>query len=365
MNLSRLTDYLEAFAPLSYQESYDNCGIQVGGFSQKVDKALITLDCTEAVVAEAIKYKCDLIIAHHPLIFRGLKRIAGSNYVERIVAKAIKHNIAIYAMHTNLDNVTGGVNWQIAERLNLQNCVVLSPKSGGLKKLYTFCPEPHMNKVRNALFKAGAGSIGDYDECSFNTPGLGTFRANNDANPFVGGLGERHYEDEVKIEMVFPSHLVNTIIAALLAAHPYEEVAFDIVALDNTNQRIGAGLIGELKEEIAPRTFLKKLKTAMKCDTIRHTELLQTKLKRIAVCGGAGSFLLQDAISHKADIFISGDFKYHEFFDADQKIVIADIGHYESEQFTKELIQEIISKKFPKFALRLSSVNTNPIKYYS
>ena len=339
--------------------------MQVGGFSQQTKKALITLDCTEAVIDEAIKYRCDLVIAHHPLIFRGLKSLTGANYVERTVIKAIKHGISIYAIHTNLDNVVGGVNWKIAERLKLSKCEILAPKANGLKKIVTFCPEKQQDKVRNAMFKAGGGGIGDYDECSFNAPGTGTFRPNENADPFVGTQGERHYEDEVKIEMVFPSHAMSKITAALLAAHPYEEVPFDVFSLDNTNMKVGAGLIGELREELAPRTFLKKLKSVMKCGTIRHTELLKGKIKRVALCGGAGSFLLSKAIQQKADVFITGDFKYHEFFDADQRIIITDIGHYESEAFTKDLLYEIINKKFAKFALRLSEVNTNPVNYYS
>ena len=365
MKLIDLTNYLEEYAPLHYQESYDNCGMQIGGFSKQVNKALVTLDCTEDVVDEAIRHKCDLVIAHHPLIFRGLKTITGSNYVERTILKAIQHKVSIYAIHTNLDNIKGGVNWKIAERLKLENCAVLSPKTDTLKKIYTFCPTAAADKVRNALFLAGGGNIGDYDECSFNTPGKGSFKPSSAARPYIGSQGERHYEDELKIEVIFASHLFSKMITALLAAHPYEEVPFDVVSLDNTNQDVGAGLIGELKDELAPRTFMKKLKSAMKCGTIRHTQLLKGKVKKVAVCGGAGSFLLKDAIHQNADIYITGDFKYHEFFDAENRIVIADIGHYESEAFTKELICEIINKKFPKFALRLSEVNTNPVKYYS
>ncbi|MBL4752519.1 MAG: Nif3-like dinuclear metal center hexameric protein [Flavobacteriales bacterium] len=365
MKIKDLTQYLEEYAPLHYQESYDNCGLQIGGFTQQVKKALVTLDCTEAVIDEAIKYKCDLVIAHHPLIFRGLKTITGANYVERTVLKAIKHKIAIYAIHTNLDHVVGGVNWKIAERLKLNNCRVLAPRANGMMKIFTFCPSAQTDQVRDAMFKAGGGSLGNYDECSFNSSGIGTFRPNANAAPFTGDRGERHKEEEVKIEMIFAAHLKSKMIATLLKAHPYEEVAFDVIALENTNREVGSGLVGELNEEIVPATFMKKLKSAMNCNTIRHTELLKGKIKTVAVCGGAGSFLLKDAIRANADIFITGDFKYHEFFDAEQKIVIADIGHYESEAFTKQLIYEIINKKFPKFALRLSEVNTNPVNYYS
>jgi hypothetical protein len=268
-------------------------------------------------------------------------------------------------MHTNLDNVRGGVNWKIAERLKLENCTVLSPKTETLKKIYTFCPLHAADKVRNAMFNVGGGNVGNYLECSFNIMGKGSFKPGVSASPYVGSKGERHYEDEVKIEMLVPSNLMSKVIGALLAAHPYEEVPFDVVSLDNTHQDIGSGLIGELREDMAPRTFMKKLKSAMKCGTIRHTELLKGRIKKVAVCGGAGSFLLKDAINQRADIFITGDFKYHEFFDAEGRLVIADIGHYESEAFTKGLICEIINKKFPKFALRLSEVNTNPVKYYS
>jgi len=365
MKLLDLTNYLEEYAPLHYQESYDNSGMQIGGFSQQVNKALVTLDCTEAVIDEAVKYKCDLVIAHHPLIFRGLKSITGATYVERTILKAVRNKVAIYAMHTNLDNIRGGVNWKIAERLKLENCTVLSPKTETLKKIYTFCPMHAADKVRNAMFKAGGGNVGDYQECSFNIMGKGSFNPGVLATPYVGTKGERHYEDEVKIEMLCPSHLMSNMIGALLVAHPYEEVPYDIVSLGNTRRDIGSGLIGELREGMAPRTFIKKLKSSMKCGTIRHTELLKGKIKKVAVCGGAGSFLLKDAIAQRADIFITGDFKYHEFFDAEDRLVIADIGHYESEAFTKGLISEIINKKFAKFALRLSEVNTNPVQYYS
>jgi len=364
MHLNELTGFLEDFAPLEYQESYDNSGLIYGNPKRRIKKALISLDCTEAVVDEAIKTKCDLIISHHPLIFSGINKLTGKNYVERTLIKAIQKDIALYAIHTNLDNVKNGVNARIAEQLGLEFCRILSPKPHTLKKIVTFCPTDSAEKVRNALFKYGAGKISDYSECSFNSEGFGTFKANKDANPFVGKKGHQHKESEIKIESIYPVHAEKDIISALFNAHPYEEVAYDIIPLENQHNYIGAGMVGILSKEMNEKSFLMKIKKVMKCKNIRHTALKNKKVKTVAVCGGSGSFLLSEAIKSKADVFVTADFKYHQFFDAEDKILIADIGHYESEQFTKDLLFDLINKKFPKFALRLSEVNTNPINYY-
>ena len=355
---------VEEFAPKSYQENYDNSGLIVGDSSKKISKALITLDCTEDVVEEAIKLKCGLIIAHHPIVFSGLKSITGKNYIERVIIKAIKNDIAIYAAHTNLDNMQMGVNQKIAEKLNLIDCKILSPISGKLKKLYTYIPKTHFEIVRKALNEAGAGKIGNYSDCSFSTLGEGKFKANDHANPFLGTKNKMHTEAEIKLEVIFESHLEQKLINILKEIHPYEEVAFEIISLDNKNPEIGAGMIGKLSKPLDEGPFLKLLKKNMNTKCIRHTQLLGKKIEKIAFCGGAGSFLLNDAIAQKADIFITGDFKYHQFFDAEQKLVIADIGHYESEQFTNEIFYDVLSKKFPKFALLNTKVNTNPVHYY-
>lgn len=365
MKIKDIISELEQFAPLNYQESYDNSGLIVGNANSEVKNILLCIDSTEAVVEEAKKRKCNLIIAHHPIIFSGLKKLNGKNYIERTILKAIKNDIAIYAAHTNLDNVQNGVSRKICEKLDLVNCKILSPKRELLKKLFTFCPKAQAEKVRSALFVAGAGVIGNYDETSFNTEGQGTFKAGKGANPFVGNLGTRHTENEIKIETIFPAHLENKIVEALLKAHPYEEVAYDIISLDNFHNRVGAGMIGELKTAMSEKDFLKFIQSKMKTKLIRYTELLNRKVKRVAVCGGSGSFLLEEAIRQKADFFISADFKYHRFFDAENKIVIADIGHYESEQFTTEIFYEILTKKFTTFALHFSKINTNPIKYFN
>lgn len=365
MTVKEITACIEQFAPLAYQESYDNSGLQVGDMNMKVKAVLVTLDVTEEVLNEAKDKGCNMIVAHHPLIFSGLKSISGKTYVERIVQQAIKNDIALYAAHTNLDNMRGGVNAQIARKLGLQDTAILSMSMDSLRKLYTFVPQDAAEQLRQALFAAGAGDIGKYRECSFNTSGTGTFRPDKDSNPAIGTPGgERERVEEVKVEVLVQKHLEAKVLKALFEAHPYEEVAFEFIALQNPNQEIGAGLIGRLKNPVQPSDFLKHLKQQMKTDCIRHTALPEKPVEKIAVCGGSGSFLLRDALRAGADVFITGDFKYHQFFDADGKIIIADIGHYESEQFTKELLADILKNNFPNFAILLSNISTNPIKYF-
>ena len=363
MLLKNIVDHLERIAPLSYQESYDNAGLMVGDKMQEVSAALVTLDVTEEVIAEAIQKNCGLIISHHPLIFKGIKRITGSNDVERCLIKAIQNNIAIYAAHTNLDSITGGVNSKICEKLGLKNCQILAPAKNQLLKIVTYVPEDHIEKVRSALFAAGAGVIGNYDLCSYSGSGQGTFRGNEFSNPFVGSREELHTEKEFRLETIVPRHLISNVITALLASHPYEEVAYDLVPLENDMNTVGSGMIGELEVPLDEIEFLHTVKELFGCGMIRHTALLNRKISKIAVCGGSGSFLVSKAIVKGADLFISADFKYHDFFEADKRIVLADIGHYESEQFTKEVLKEIVLKKFPTFALRLSDVKTNPVSY--
>lgn len=364
MNLNVLTSYLESLAPLAWQEDYDNSGLIVGNPSQDIQSALISLDCTEEVLDEAIRLGCNLIISHHPIVFKGLKRFNESNYVERVVMKAIKNDIAIYAIHTNLDNVSQGVNGKIAEKLGLQNTRIISPKSGLIKQLVVYVPEKHADKLRKALFESGAGEIGKYRECSFNNSGIGTFTPTAGSNPHSGEIDKQHQGEETRIEVIYPKQLEGKVLSAMVANHPYEEVAHSIFQMDNKHQGVGAGIIGELKNSVSELEFLAFVKEKLRTQVIRHTALLNKPIKTVAVCGGAGSFLLKNAIHSAADVFITGDFKYHEFFDAENKILINDIGHFESEQFTQELLLEIIQKKFPNFAVRLTEVNTNPINYY-
>lgn len=363
MQIKHITQYIESIAPLPFQESYDNCGLIIGHPEDEISGVLITLDITEEIVDEAIIRKLNLIVAHHPIIFGGLKKLNGKNYIERCVAKAIKNDIAIYAAHTNLDGVFGGVNSKICEKLQLQNCRMLIPMQNFLKKLVTFVPLNDAEKVRQALFAAGAGNIGNYDSCSFNQSGLGSFKGNDQTNPYIGKKNQLHFEEETRIETIFPKHIQNKVIQALLEAHPYEEVAYDIYPLDNDFTQGGTGMIGELAEPMNELDFLKNLKEIFNCQVVKHTQLLGKPIRKVAVCGGSGSSFLNKAIAQNADIYISGDFKYHQFFDAEQQIIIADIGHYESEQFTKEVFYELLTKKIPKFAVHLSEISTNPVNY--
>ncbi|WP_316790177.1 Nif3-like dinuclear metal center hexameric protein [Pedobacter frigoris] len=364
MRLSSLIKHLEDYAPSNYQEDYDNSGLIIGNVNQEIEGALVALDCTEAIVDEAITHGCNLIITHHPIVFKGLKRITGKTYVERVVLKAIKNNIALYAIHTNLDHVKNGVNGVICDRLGLLGTKILSPKKGLMKKLVTFCPTALAPVVRGALFEAGAGSIGNYSDCSFNGEGTGTFKAGEGTDPFVGEQGVQHHEQELRIETIFLAQDERKVLLALFEHHPYEEVAYDIYPIENKLETVGAGMIGWLEEEMDGRDFLRLVKDRMDTSVIRHTKLLPRKIKKVAVCGGSGSFLLKEAIAAGADAFVTADFKYHEFFDADEKIVIADIGHFESEQFTSDLLIDIIQEKFPNFAIRLTEHNTNPINYF-
>jgi dinuclear metal center YbgI/SA1388 family protein len=363
MLVQDIAKIFEQFAPLQLQESYDNAGLCLGNPQCEVEGILLCIDITEAVIDEAISKKCNLIISHHPLIFAGLKKIIGKNYIERCVIKAVQNNIAIYSAHTNADAVINGVNTKICEKLGLLNCKILSPIKNNLVKLAVFVPESHVQIVRDEIFKAGAGHIGNYDCCSFNTPGKGTFRGNDNAQPFAGEINQLHTENEIRVETILPSFLQSKVVDAIKKVHPYEEVAYDIYALENVNPTIGIGMVGELADEANEKIFLQNLKHIFQAKCVRHTNLLNKAIKRVAVCGGSGSSLLQNAIQNKADIFITGDFKYHQFFDAEEKIIIADIGHYESEQFTKEIFYDLLIKYFPNFALHFSSTNTNPINY--
>jgi dinuclear metal center YbgI/SA1388 family protein len=364
MKLATIISSLEQLAPSAFQESYDNASLLVGHPDMDITGVLCTLDTLEDVVDEAIKRKCNLIVSHHPIIFKGLKSITGKNYVERTVIKAIKNNIAIYAIHTNLDNVRYGVNNKIALKLELTNLKILAPKGNLLSKLVTYVPYKQSINLRQSLFEAGAGKISNYDMCSFNIDGIGTFRPNESAKPFIGNRGEITEQAEIRIEVLFENHLQANILKALRKAHPYEEIAYDILPISNEHNWVGSGMIGYLKKPMQQAEFLQFLKEKMNTDCIRYTGNYTKAIEKIALCGGSGSFLLQHAIRTKADCYISADFKYHEFFDAENNILIADIGHYESEQFTIELLVDYLQKNFPTFAIHFSEINTNPIKYY-
>jgi len=364
MVIAEIVSYLEDSYPLALQESYDNSGLLCGRKEWEVTSVLICLDAIEAVIDEAISQGSNLVIAHHPIIFKGLKKITGSNYVERVIEKCIQHKIALYAIHTNLDNHFYGVNREISNRLGLQNVKILSPMKANMSKLVVFVPKDSLNQVDLAIFNAGGGKIGNYEECHFRTSGIGTFKPTDSANPSIGERGIKSQIEEYRIEYLVNNYQISSVLTAINQAHPYEEVAFEVYPIQNENPYEGAGMLGELEKPMDELEFLSLLKTTFQCGTIRHTKLLNHKISKVAVCGGAGSFLLKEAIRQKADIFITGDFKYHEFFDAENRIIIADIGHYESEQFTSKIIAEKLKEKFTNFAIRLTEINTNPINYF-
>ncbi len=358
-----ITNHIEELCPLQYAESFDNVGLLVGDPSTKITGVLVTLDCLETIVDEAIEKKCNLIVAFHPIVFSGLKKLNGTNYVERVVIKAIKNDIAIYAMHTALDNMFDGVNGMICDRLKLTNRTILIPQKNTLKKLLVYVPVKHATALRKSLFESGAGSIGNYDNCSFNIEGKGTYRGNEDSNPTIGNIGENHSENEIGISVVFEKHKQSKIVKAMFANHPYEEVAYELSTLENNIQTIGMGMVGEFETAMSEDAFLLHLKKQFKSPCIKHSKKTGKLIKRVAVLGGAGSFAIDNAIRAGADAYVSADFKYHEFYKAENQIIIADIGHYESEQYTKNLLVEFLTKKFTNFAIILSDKITNPIYY--
>lgn len=363
MQVKDVMQILEEIAPLSYSEDFDNTGLLVGDKYMNVKGILVTLDTLESVVDEAISKKCNLIVSFHPIIFSGLKKLTGENYVERVVMKAIRENIAIYSNHTALDNAWEGVNAMICNSLKLKNREVLMPQKGTIKKLITYAPVASAPRVRDALFAAGAGEIGNYTNCSFTTTGTGSFHGNDESTPTLGKKGETHFEEEMQIIVTFQKHRESKILQTLFKKHPYEEVAYEILTLENTNQHIGMGMIGELSSSMEEEKFLGYLKSAMNTNSIRHSRLRNRSVKKVAVLGGSGSFAIEAAKQAGADAFVTADLKYHDFFKAEDSILLADIGHYESEQFTKELLHSFLNKKISNFAIILSLTNTNPISY--
>ncbi|MBN1598981.1 MAG: Nif3-like dinuclear metal center hexameric protein [Bacteroidales bacterium] len=364
MKIKDVIRLLEEFAPASLQETYDNSGLIVGNKENNVKGVLCTIDTTEEIIEEAEKLDANLIVSHHPIIFNGIKSLTGKNSIERTIVLAIKKDIAIYAGHTNFDNILQGVNRAICDKLGLKNCKILSPKKNYLFKIVTFVPEKKAQKVREALFGAGAGNIGNYDSCSYNVLGDGTFRGNESSNPYAGEKEKLHFEKEVRIESIVTKSDLTSVVKEMIKAHPYEEVAYDIYPLENEFQIAGSGMIGRLYKPVSSKTLLGLLKESFGTPVIKYAGNSEKEIQVIAVCGGAGSFLIDRAINENADAFITGDIKYHQFFEAENKLLLCDIGHYESEQFTSNIFYNLLTKKSSKFAVHLSRVVTNPIKYH-
>ncbi len=363
MKIIDVTSYLETMAPAAWQEDYDNSGLLYGDHQWEVTAILLCLDLTPAVMTEAISKKCNLVIAHHPFIFRGLKKLTPSQPETAILTLAIQHGIGLYAFHTNLDNSLKGLNAWILQKLGATDFQVLRPLKGILAKLVTFCPESHAAKVRQALFNAGSGELGNYSHCSFNLEGQGTFKALEGADPYVGRLNEVHFENELRIEVIYPKYREKNILKQLLNAHPYEEVAYDIYNLDNTFNDAGSGVIASFREPVDPLNLLQSVRDVMQIPVLRHTEIPEKKIRTIAICTGSGSFLIADAVGAGAQVMLTADIKYHEFFDFAEKILLVDIGHYESEQHVKEWLHAALIEKFPNFAVLISETNTNPVHY--
>lgn len=361
--LQHIIPVLEQMAPTAYAEDFDNVGLLVGNPDQKITGILVCHDALESVIDEAIREKCNLVVCFHPILFSGIKKITGKSYVERAVIKAIKHDIAIYSVHTALDNHKNGVNKIMCDALGIKNPKMLVEKQDFIYKLVTYAPLDNAGQVRKALFEAGAGNIGNYDKCSFNSKGKGTYRGNENSNPVVGEKNELVEAAEIKIEVTFEKHLQNKILKALSESHTYEEVAYEIYQTLNKHQNIGLGMIGELETGQDEKDFLFFVKQKMQCGSIRHSEFLNKKIKKVAVLGGSGSFAIKAAIAKGADILITSDLKYHDFFQAENRIVLADIGHFESERYTKNYIHGYLTKKFANFAVVLSNEDTNPVKY--
>ena len=364
MKINEITKVLEAWAPLTYAEDFDNVGLLVGDNLAECSKALITIDTTEEVVNEAIREGCELIISFHPIIFSGLKKLTGKTYVERAVLKAIKNDIAIYAIHTALDNHKHGVSFQMGLELGLKNQQVLIPKNDILLKLNTYVPHNYVSKVLESLHNAGAGSIGNYDACSFSVDGMGRFTGNDKSTPANGTKGVPTEAKEQQLNLIFQKHQEEAIINALNEAHPYEVVAYEINNINNSNQDVGMGSIGELNHEMKENEFLDYVKKNLNCSNIRHSKFNGNKIQKVALLGGSGSFAIAAAKNQGADAFITADLKYHHFFEAENKILLADVGHYESEQFTNKLIASYLTKKMPNFACILSQEKTNPVNYF-
>ena len=364
MKLNSIIATLEKWAPLSLQEDYDNCGLLLGDTESEITGALIALDLSPEVIQEAVERGANLVVTHHPFIFKELKKLTPDQPQFAMIREAFLHQVSIYAMHTNIDNSIDGINGLLCRKLGLTQCRILLPAKGLLFKLAVFVPHDYADKVRNALFEAGAGNIGNYDSCSFNLRGEGTFRASELASPFVGRINETHVEPETRIEVIFPGSLKHEILTALRREHPYEEIAYDIYPLENEFDKAGAGMTGVLPHPVDEIEFLRLVKEQFGLPVLRHTRLKGVQVSKVAICSGSGAFLAGEAIRSGAQAFLTGDIKYHDFLDVKERILMADIGHYESEQCVKELISGVLIEKFPTFAVLISEKEKNPVKYF-
>ena len=364
MTIKHFITKIEKIIPLAQAEDFDNVGLLCGNPEREITSVLICHDALESVVEEAVQKNANVILTFHPIIFSGLKSITGKNYVEKAVLKAIENKIAIIALHTALDNHYFGVNHRICRELGLDQLKILIPKKENLLQLITYVPVDYAEQVKKALFEAGAGNIGFYDECSFSIGGEGTFRPIDGSNPFLGKKGTTEKVNEIQLSVIFEKFKKNQIISAMKFAHPYEEVAYQIYAIENENQYSGLGMFGELSEEMEEKEFLNFVKEKFDLKIIRHSSFTNKKIKKVAVLGGSGASGIKNALQNQCDAYLTADMKYHDFFTAENRILLCDIGHFESEQFVVQQLYEILSEKFTTFAVSKSSINTNPVNYF-
>ncbi len=364
MLIGHITAALEQYAPFQLQEDFDNCGLIIGSPAHECSGVLVSVDVTTAVVKEAIESGCNLIVAHHPLLFKGIKRLNGLSPVEQAVKLALCHDIAVYACHTCLDNAAEGVSHMMAAKLGLEVVKVLEPKRGTLTALSVCVPAESADELRLALFEAGAGSIGDYDSCSFAVTGMGTFRPLDGAEPYSGKVGSQYIGEEVRLDLVLPSYLQNSVEKALVEVHPYEEPAYQFFPMLNGSRHLGLGAVGNLAHALTPDELVAHVKSVFQSPVARCSAYpADSIIRRVAVCGGAGSSLIPKAIAAGAQAIVTSDTRYHDFVDYANTILIVDIGHHESENCTKDIFYHIITKKFPNFAVRYANADINPINY--
>ncbi len=370
MRCSEIITYFEEWAPKEISWQRDNVGLQVGSFEREVKNILISLDFTDRVLDDAIKKRCNLIITHHPFLFNPLRKIDTSKDRKSILLeKLIKNDITLYSAHTNLDFTKEGVSFQLARKLKLKNISFLVNLKSNQYKIIVFVPADAVDKVAQAIFNAGGGIIGQYSHCSFRTPGVGTFFGSEKTNLAVGKKISFEKIDEVKLEVLVNSWKQHKVISAMIKSHPYEEVAYDVIPVENSNVNYGSGAVGELENPISPGDFLNHVVRNLKIKNFRYTKGKNSKIRRVAVCGGSGSDLIRDAVNQNADAFITADLKYHTFQDYEGKIMLVDAGHYETEIHSldevKRRLTNFLHERNSKVKIFKYSGSTNPIVFFN
>ncbi len=369
MTCKEIIKYFEEWAPKEIAWQKDNVGLQVGSLNNKLNNILLCLELHDQVIDDAIKKNCNLIISHHPLLFQPLKKIDLQNDKNsKLIEKLIKNNITLYSAHTNLDFTKEGVSFELAKKLKLNNIDFLVHQNSNQYKLSVFVPVDFVDKVANAIFENGGGRIGEYTNCSFRTKGNGTFKGSGNSNPYLGEKNKIELVEEIKLEVLVDSWKLKKILTAIFETHPYEEVAYDIYPLANSNKNYGAGTIGELDKPMHQKQFLDYVADNLKIKNFRYSKG-NNKIKKVALCGGAGSDLVKDALNSGADAFITADLKYHTFQDANEKILLIDAGHYETEihsldEVKRKLSHYTIGKNINTKIFKYEG-STNPIFFYN